>query len=297
MSTTDWVLLMVLSVLWGGAFFFNEIALRELPVLSVVAGRVSIAAIVLWVVALVRGHQFPHNARLWLWFLIMGLANNVLPFSFIVFGQTTITAGLASILNATTPFFIVIIIALFVRDEAVSKLKIAGLVIGFLGVVVMLGPDILGIDSASLLGQFAVLCAALSYAIAGIYGRRFHSAGISPILAAAGQVTMSAILLIPTALAIDGMPNVATISGTTWMSIAGLALFSTALAYIIYFKLLSSAGAVNVMLVTLLIPVSALLLGTFLLNEPVRPLEIIGMTIIGAALIIIDGRLLTLKKN
>jgi drug/metabolite transporter (DMT)-like permease len=297
MSTTDWVLLMVLSVLWGGAFFFNEIALRELPVLSVVAGRVSIAAIVLWVVALVRGHQFPRNARLWLWFLIMGLANNVLPFSFIVFGQTTITAGLASILNATTPFFIVIIIALFVRDEAVSKLKIAGLVVGFLGVVVMLGPDILGIDSASLLGQFAVLCAALSYAIAGIYGRRFQSAGISPILAAAGQVTMSAILLIPTALAIDGMPNVATISGTTWMSIAGLALFSTALAYIIYFKLLSSAGAVNVMLVTLLIPVSALLLGTFLLNEPVRPLEIIGMTIIGAALIIIDGRLLTLKKN
>ena len=297
MSTTDWVLLMVLSVLWGGAFFFNEIALRELPVLSVVAGRVSIAAIVLWVVALVRGHQLPHNARLWLWFLIMGLANNVLPFSFIVFGQTTITAGLASILNATTPFFIVIIIALFVRDEAVSKLKIAGLVVGFLGVVVMLGPDILGIDSASLLGQFAVLCAALSYAIAGIYGRRFHSAGISPILAAACQVTMSAILLIPAALAIDGMPNVATISGTTWMSIAGLALFSTALAYIIYFKLLSSAGAVNVMLVTLLIPVSALLLGAFLLNEPVRSLEIIGMTIIGAALIIIDGRLLTLKKN
>jgi drug/metabolite transporter (DMT)-like permease len=227
----------------------------------------------------------------------MGLANNVLPFSFIVFGKTTITADLASILNATTPFFIVIIIALFIHDKTVGKMKVAGLVVGFLGVVVMLGPGILGFKSAGLLGQFAILCAALSYAMAVIYGRRFHSAGISPILAAAGQVTMSAIILVPTVLIIDGMLNIANISGAVWMYIAGLALFSTALAYTLYFKLLSSAGALNVMLVTLLIPISALLLGTFLLNELVLPLKIIGMTIIGASLIIIDGQLLTLKKN
>jgi len=271
--------------------------LRELPVLSVVTGRVALAAIILWLIAFARGHQLPRNARLWFWFLIMGLANNVLPFSFIVYGQTTITAGLASILNATTPFFIVIIIALFIRTETVSKTKITGLVVGFLGVAVMLGPDILGINSAGLLGQVAVLCAALSYAIAGIFGRRFHAAGITPILAAAGQVTMSAVLMIPAALTIDGIPDIATTSASVWMSVAALGIFSTAIAYILYFRLLSSAGAVNVMLVTLLIPVSALLLGTFLLNEPVRPLEIIGMTIIGAALIIIDGRLLKLQQN
>ena len=296
MNTTDWILLIALSILWGGAFFFNEIALRELPVLSVVALRVSLAAIVLWGFAFARGHQFPRKTQIWLWFLVMGLANNVLPFSLIVYGQLTITAGLASILNATTPFFIVLIIALFKRDETVGRAKVAGLVVGFLGVVVMLGPDIVGSGSAGLLGQVAVLCAAFSYAIAGIYGRRFHAAGISPILAASGQVTMSAIILIPTALIRDGFPVVAAISGATWMSVAGLALFSTALAYIIYFRLLSSAGAVNVMLVTLLIPVSALMLGTYLLAEPVQILEIIGMSIIAVALVIIDGRLFSSRS-
>lgn len=292
MRTLDWVLLFTLSFLWGGSFFFNEIALRELPVLTIVAARVTLAASVLWLLVFLNGYELPKIARHWLWFLIMGIANNAIPFSLLVFAQQELTAGLTSILNATTPFFIVVVIALFIRGESVSRTKIAGLVIGLSGVILMLGPDIIGTDTTSITRQLAVLLAALAYALAGLYGRRFHAAGIKPLVAAAGQVTMSAALLVPAALTMDGMPSLMTAGPTTWMAVSALAVFSTAVAYVLYFRILSSAGSVNLMLVTFLMPVTALLLGTYLLSEPVRLIEIGGMVVIGIALIIIDGRLL-----
>lgn len=284
-------MLIVLSLLWGGSFYFNEIALRELPVLSVVAARVLIAAVVLWAVALVSGHEVPSGAMAWRWFLVMGVLNNVIPFSLIVYGQTTITAGLASILNATTPLFIVLVVAVFLRTEKVGGLKVAGLVVGFVGVGIMLGPEAMESDNLAVIGQLAILLAALSYAIAGIYGRRFHTAKIAPVVAAAGQVTMSAFVLIPAAMIFDGPGHLAAASGNAWLAVAGLAVLATAVAYVLYFSILSSAGSVNLMLVTFLMPVTALLLGTYLLDEPVRPLEITGMAIIAIALVVIDGRL------
>jgi len=297
MKSSDWLKLITLSLLWGGSFYFNEIALRELPVFSVVAGRVVLAAFVLWAAALASGYEVPASARDWGWFSVMAVVNNVIPFSLIVYGQTTITAGLASILNATTPLFIVLVIALFIRNESIGWLKVAGLVVGFIGVGLMLGPEVLESDNSGVVGQLAILLAALSYAVAGIYGRRFHTASIPPIVAAAGQVTMSAVILIPVAMMIDGPDHLAAASGNAWMAVAGLAVLATAVAYILYFNILSSAGSVNLMLVTFLMPVTALLLGTYLLHEPVRPVEITGMAIIAVALVIIDGRLLLKKAN
>lgn len=297
MKSSDWFMLIVLSLLWGGSFYFNEIALRELPVLSVVAARVVIAAVVLWSVALASGYEVPSDIKAWRWFLVMGVLNNVIPFSLIVFGQTTITAGLASILNATTPLFIVLVVALFIRTEKVGGLKVAGLVIGFVGVAIMLGPEALNSNNSLVVGQLAILLAALSYALAGIYGRRFHTAGIAPVVAAAGQVTMSAVVLLPAAMMIDGPGHLAAASGNAWLAVTGLAVLATAVAYILYFSILSSAGSVNLMLVTFLMPVTALLLGTYLLDEPVRLLEIAGMVIIAIALVVIDGRLFLKKTN
>jgi len=296
MKTFDWVLLILLSLVWGGSFFFNEIGLRELPVISIVAMRVAIAAVVLWVVVLAQGLPIPSGIRNWSWFLMMGLINNVLPFTLIVYGQTTVTAGLASILNATTPFFMVLIIALFVDNETIVKRQITGLIVGFSGVVLMLAPDLLNSGNTSIIGQAAVLCAAFSYAAAGIYGRRFQQVGIPPVVAAAGQVSMSAVLLVPVAIYFNGIPNFTSLSVSVWMSIVGIAVLSTALAYVLYFRILNSAGAVNLMLVTFLMPVSALMLGTFFLHEPVRVLEIVGIGIIAIALVIIDGRLLPTTK-
>ena len=163
--------------------------------------------------------------------------------------------------------------------------------------MLILGPDILQFERANLVGQAAVLCAALSYSVAGIYGRRFQRAGIPPVVAAAGQVTMSATLLVPIAIYFNGVSGLGAIGSTVWMSVMGLAVLSTALAYILYFRILNSAGAVNLMLVTFLMPVSALILGTFWLHEPVQMMEIIGISIIAIALIIIDGRLLSPRNN
>lgn len=292
MKTLDWLQLFALSLLWGGSFFFNEIALRELPVLTIVAARVALAAVILWLLVAISGYQLPKRTRHWLWYFTMGMVNNAIPFSLLVFAQQDLTAGLTSILNATTPFFIVVVIALFYRGESVTRTTLAGLTLGFSGVVLMLGPDLVGTDSTGVSRQIAVLFAALSYALAGLYGRRFHSAGIAPIVAAAGQVTMSAIILVPIALFMEGAPSLKMTNLNSWVAVAALAIFSTAIAYVLYFRILSTAGSVNLMLVTFLMPVTALLLGTFLLNEPVRAIEIAGITIIGIALLIIDGRLL-----
>lgn len=291
MKITDWIMLILLSMLWGGSFFFNAIALQDLPVLWIVTLRVGLAAAVLWIVAAAAGIAVPRSRQLWTWFLIMGLINNVLPFTLIVWGQTAITAGLASILNATTPFFGVVLAVLTFGDENVTRNKVVGVVVGFVGVAIMIGPDVLADLGQNVVAQFAVLTAAFLYAVAGIFGRRFHAAGVAPLVASAGQVTMSALILLPIVLFVDGPIPLNNVGVDTWMSVAALALLSTALAYILYFRLLRSAGPINLMLVTLLIPVSAIVLGVFLLGETIRPIEIVGMSVIALALIIIDGRL------
>lgn len=298
MNTRVWAMLILLSMLWGGSFFFVGVAVSELPPLTIVTLRVGLAAITLWLVILFSGIRLPTEPKVWRSFLGMGLLNNVIPFALIVWGQTQIASGLASILNAATPIFAVVVAGALLPDERVTPLKCLGVALGFIGVVVMIGVPASS-DVSNLWPQLAIIGAALSYSFAGVYGRRFKGFGINPILTAAGQVTASTLVLLPITFVVEGLPNVASISMNIWGAIAGLAIISTALAYILYFKILELSGATNVLLVTLLVPVSAILLGSLFLNESLQTIHLIGMVLIALGLSAIDGRLwrLRLSKN
>ena len=294
MGAREWGMLIMLSLLWGGSFFFIGIAVKALPPFTIVALRVSLAAIALLVIVRLMGLSMPRDRRVWLAFFGMGLLNNLIPFSLIVWGQTHIASGLASILNATTPLFGVIVAHLLTDDEKLTVNRFAGVVVGFLGVAMMIGPAALGGLGSNLVAQLAVLGAALSYSLAGVFARRFKRMGVAPIVTATGQVSASSIMLVPLSLLIDHpwalpMPGL-----DVWAAIVGIALVSTALAYVLFFRILETAGVTNLMLVTFLIPVSAILLGAMFLGETLEPKHFLGMTLIAAGLAAIDGRLLRL---
>lgn len=294
MTAGEWGLLIALSLLWGGSFLFNGILVRELPTLTIVSARVALAALALWTVVRLSGHAIPRSREVWLAFLGMGVLNNIIPFSLIVWGQTHIASGLASILNATTPLFAVIAAHLLTPEEKMTRGRLAGVVVGFLGVALMIGPSVLSDLGSNLLAQLAVLGGAVSYSIAGIFGRRFRRMGLPPLLPAAGQVTASAALMLPVALIVDKPWTLAMPSMEAWAALFGLAFLATALAYVIFFRILATAGATNLMLVTFLIPVSAILLGALVLGEVLAPKHFAGMALIAVGLAAIDGRLLRL---
>ena len=291
MGWLEWLALIGLSILWGGSFYFNEVALTELSTLVIVASRVLIAAAVIWLLVLAMRYPIPRSAAIWQSFLVMGLINNALPFSLIVWGQKQLVSGLASILNAAAPIFAVVIAGLVLKDEPLRANKVGGALLGVVGVIVLIGPSALGGLDANVAAQLAVLLAALSYAVAGVYGRRFKRLGVHPVVAAAGQLTLSSALMIALALVVDGPAAFALPSGPVIGAVLGLALLSTALAYILYFRLLGTAGATNLMLVTLLIPVTAIILGSALLDEKMQWTDFAGMAVIALGLIVIDGRL------
>ncbi len=290
MGLREWGMLLLLSLLWGGSFFFVGVALDELPPLTIVWLRVALGALTLWAVVAFLHLPLPRSRRVWLSILLMGCLNNVIPFSLIVWGQTHIASGLASVFNGTTPLFTVLVAAVFLADERISANKVLGIVLGFIGVLVMVGSEVLSGLGANVSGQFAILGAAISYAFAAVFGRRFKAMDLNPIVLAAGQVTMSTLVLLPLMWFVDqplslpmpGMPVI--------VSVLALAIFSTSLAYILFFRLLASAGATNLSLVTFLIPVSAILLGVFVLDERLELKHYLGMGFIALGLIAIDGR-------
>lgn len=291
MTALEWGMLMALSLVWGGSFFFNEIAVRQLPVFTVVVCRVALAALILLAVLRLTGQHMPRSGKVWAAFFGMGLLNNVIPFSLIVAGQQQVASGVASILNASTPLFGVILAHLLTSDEKMTRGKLIGVIVGFLGVAVMIGPDATRGLGGHLGAQVMILGGALSYAFAGIFGRRFKAMGVAPMVTATGQVVASSVILLPMVLLID-RPWTLPMPG--WDAIAaliGVAAISTAFAYLLYFRLLASAGATNLLLVTFLIPVSAILLGVLFLSETLLPRHLIGMALIGLGLSAIDGRL------
>lgn len=298
MGPTEWVLIAILSVLWGGSFLFVELALMALGPFTVVAVRVSLAALTLLVWLRIAGLTLPREPRAWLAFFVMGLLNNALPFSLITWGQGHIDAGLAAILNATTPFFTVLVAHALTSDERLSARKGFGIAIGFAGVVAMIGPEALGGLSGSILGQIAVVAASLSYAFAGVFGRRF--AAMPSAVAACGMLCGSSLVMIPTALALEGVPTALPPAGVL-AALAALAVVSTAAGYLIYFRVLARAGATNLLLVTFLIPPSAVLMGWAVLDERLSGGQALGMAAILLGLAVLDGRLaklcITLRRG
>ena len=288
MGAKEWSLLILLSLLWGGSFFFAEVALDEVGPFTVVLARVGLAALALLAVLRLTGQAMPWAPRLWLAFLAMGLLNNAIPFSLIFWGQVHIASGLAAILNATTPLFTVLLAHVLTRDETITANRLAGVLLGLAGVAVLIGPQALeGLGTAAW-AQLAVLGAALSYGCAAIFGRRFR--GQPPLVTATGQVTASTLLILPLAAWLE-QPWLASPGPVTWASLVALALFSTALAYVVYFRILATAGSTNLMLVTLLIPPSALLLGVLILGERFGASEAGGLLLISLGLVAVDGRL------
>ena len=291
MTAREWGMLLTLSLVWGGSFFFNEIAVRQLPVFTVVVCRVALAAVILLAVLRLTGQRLPRSGKVWAAFFGMGMLNNVIPFSLIVAGQQSVASGVASILNAATPLFGVIFAHLLTQDEKLTPLKLAGVIVGFLGVAVMIGPDAISGLGGNLAAQMMILAGAASYAFAGIFGRRFKAMGVSPMATATGQVIASSIILLPLVLVIDRPWRLPAPGWDAIAALIGVAAISTAFAYFLYFRILASAGATNLLLVTFLIPISAILLGTAFLSEALLPRQMAGMALIGLGLSLIDGRL------
>lgn len=288
-TVTSGLLLAALALVWGGSFFFAEVALRELPPLSVTLFRVSLALPVLYLVVRVKGIAIPRGLGIWGAYLGMGALNNAIPFSLIFWGQTQITSGLASILNGTTAMFGAVVAGLLLKDEPLTPQKLMGAGLGVLGVAVVMGPSALTSLDPRNLAQLAVLAAAFSYALASVWGKLFL-AGQPPIMNALGMVTGSTVLMLPLAFYVDGVPRL-DLSLPVWGALIGVAVLSTALAYLLYFEILRLAGSANLMLVTLLIPPVAVTLGGVFLEETLGTEALIGFVVIGLGLVVTDGRL------
>ena len=297
MNRAERLALLLLSVLWGGSFFFAAVQIKALPPFTIVFLRVGLAAVILNALVKALGMKMPGSRSAWLAFFGMGLLNNAVPFCLVVWGQSHIASGLAAILNATTPISTVIVAHLLTDDEKMSGNRFLGVAIGFFGVVILIGPDSLKGLGTNLLAQVAVLTAAIFYAFAGVYGRRFKLMGIEPILTATGQVTASAIVLFPIAMLVDNPWTLTMPALPVWEAIVGSAVLSTSLGYVLYFRILATAGATNLLLVTFLIPVSAIIMGTFGLGEHLEVRQFAGLAFIGAGLAAIDGRPLTLFRR
>ena len=286
-----WAMLVVLSILWGTSFIFTEIALEDIRPLTIATLRVSGAASALWIYLLIIGAEIPRSLSIWGAFLIMGIVNNAIPFAAIMFAQTLISASLASILNSTAPLFTVVLAGILLSDERITTSRIFAVILGFVGVVVMIGPPALLGIGADVLAQCAVLGASISYAFSAVFARRFKAMGLQPSVLAVGMLTMSSLCLAPVALFFDRPFTLDAPGFSAIVAAAGVALLSTALAYILYFRILAAAGATNLLLVTFLIPVSAILLGVNFLGESLNLSQIAGMFLIGLGLAVMDGRI------
>jgi len=286
-------MLIALALVWAGTFFFAAIAVVEIPPLTIAFLRVSGAALVLLLALYLMGILMPREGSVWAAFFGMGLFNNAIPFSLIFWAQTELTSGVASILNATMPVFTVIAAHLLTKDEKMTKMRFLGVVLGFLGIVVLIGSPI----SGSIWAHLAILAAGISYALASIFGKRFAQMGVKPMATATGQVICSAIILLPFALILERPWTNASPSFHVIQAMIAMISLSTAFAYFLYFRILSTAGATNVALVTLLIPPFAVLLGILFLNETLTLQQITGMFIITAGLVSIDGRVARLFKK
>jgi drug/metabolite transporter (DMT)-like permease len=296
MNRSDWAILFILAVIWGGAFMFIGVAVRHVHPLTYVWLRLSIAALAMWLFMKARGERIGLPREVWGSMLMLALLNNAVPFSLFGWGQTHIASGLASILNATTPIWGVLVAHLFTRDERMTPRKIGGVLLGFAGVATMIGPTLLARIGTDALAQLACILAALCYALAAVWARRFRRMGLAPMSVTTGQLTAGALMMLPVAFFVDQPWTQPLPPITAWAAIVALALLCTAFGYVLYFRLIDHAGATNALLVTLLVPPVAILLGALFLGETLAPQDFIGLALIALGLAAIDGRLLSLLR-
>ena len=289
MSSRAWVELLILGLAWGGVFLAARLALNEVGVLTAVAHRTFWAAIVLWIAVAILKLPMPRDPKVWGVFLVMGLLNNIIPFTLLNWSQLYLESGLASIFNAATAIFGVVVAAFYFADEKLTARKSLGVCVGFFGVVTTIGLDNLTQFNLTSLAQLAALAATLSYAFAGVWARK-RLAGMPPQMAAAGMVTCSAFIALPAAWFVEG-PFRFDLSVTTWVALGYYSVIATAGAYLLYYRVLAMAGSGNLMLVTLLIPPFAIVLGAIVLEETLPANAFAGLGLLAMGLLILDGRL------
>ncbi|GGB32950.1 ABC transporter permease [Roseibium aquae] len=295
MTIRNWFLLIGLGAIWGGSFLFGKVAVAEIPPFTLAFFRVFSACLMLHALLKLTGRTFPVSWQTFKPFLIMGFLNNAVPFSLVLWGQTQIGAGLASILNAATPLFTYVIAVVWLSQEQAAWHRLAGVLIGFAGVVFMLSNSLMGLVSTPITAQLACLGAALSYGFAAAYAKTFRNS--EPIVSAAGQLTGSSLLLVVPALFAAQAWSPAAVSGLAWLNVLALGIVATGAAYLIYFRLLAEAGATNASLVTLIVPGTAIFFGSTLLGEQLDTGHLIGLVLLLTGLVILDGRAVSLVAS
>ena len=293
MNRGDWLILLTLAVIWGGAFFFIGVAVKHVPPLTYVWLRLSIAAVAMWIYVKARVGSLGLPRQVWGAIVLLAILNNALPFALFGWGQTHIASGLASILNATTPIWGVVVAHFLTHDERMTPRKTVGVLLGFGGVATMIGPALLSNIGTNAVAQLACVTASLSYALAAVWARRFRRIGVAPIAVTTGQLTAGALIMLPVSLIVDQPWTQPFPPVSAWAAISALALFCTAFGYVLYFRLIDHAGATNALLVTLLVPPVAIMLGAAFLNETLAPQDFLGLALIALGLAAIDGRLLS----
>jgi drug/metabolite transporter (DMT)-like permease len=296
MARGDWAILLVLALIWGAAFFFIHVAVAHVAPLTYVGLRLSIAAVGLLAWMRWKGEKLSLPLPVWGAILLLALLNNVVPFALFGWAQQHIASGLASILNATTPIWGVVVAHIATSDEKITPAKLIGVVVGFVGVATMIGPDLLT-SGESIVPQLACIAASLCYALAGVWARRFRPMGLKPLKVATAQLLVGALVMTPVSLTvaepwIGGSPSLAALGAITV-----LALACTALGYVLYFRLIDSAGATNATLVTLLVPPIAILLGALFLGELLNGTQFLGFAFTALGLAVIDGRLIAAVRR
>lgn len=287
-SLLTWVMMIGLSLIWGGSFLFGRVAVGSIPPFTLVAIRVLLGTLTLALILILTRTPFPKGKEIWLALLGMGLINNAIPFSLIIYGQRDIGAGLASILNAMTPLFTVLVAHGLTSDEKLNASKITGVLLGLAGVAVLLGPAVKDGHPFAIL---SCVTAALSYGFGSVWGRRFKRLQLGALQTAFGQVSSATLMMIPLALLLDRPWQNPLPTPEALQAVTALGIVCTGLAYILFFRILANAGATAVSLVTFLIPPSAILLGSLILHESLTPLQWLGMALIGLGLAAVDGRL------
>lgn len=296
MGTREWVLLVFLSVLWGAAFFFAAIAVKQIEPFTLAFLRMALAALALGLIAAVLGLKIPKDPAVWTGFLLLGVIGTAAPFSLIYWGQTEINGGLASILNAATPLWTIVVAHFFTKDEKFTLRRFLGVVTGLAGVAVIMAPSVqVNWSDSPLLAEASILGAGVCYAVAGVFAKRFRD--VQPVVLSCGQLAFGGLFILPIVFIFDHPFSRPAPDAVAIAAVLAIALLSTALAFIIYFEILRAAGATNVMLVTLLVPVSAIFLGALILGEALAPRHFAGLALIACGLMLIDGRLLQYARR
>ena len=296
MGTREWALLVFLSTLWGGAFFFAAVAVKQIEPFTLAFLRMALAALALAIIAAVLGLKLPKSPTTWTGLAVLGIVGTAVPFSLIYWGQTEINGGLASILNAATPLSTIVVAHFFTRDEKFTLRRFLGVMTGLGGVAVIMAPSVqVSWSESPLLAEAAILGAGFCYAIAGVFAKRFKE--VPPVILSCGQLAFGALFILPVVFIFDHPFSRPAPDAMAIAAVLAIALLSTALAFIIYFEILRVAGATNVMLVTLLVPVSAIFLGALILGEALAPRHFAGLALIACGLMLIDGRMLQYARR